>query len=301
MRNGLGEDSMHFVEAKGILSDNGGGCGMNIYRGCSHGCIYCDSRSKCYRFTHPFEDIEVKRNAPELLEKALKSKRKKCMIGTGAMSDPYMHCEEELKLTRECLQIILKYGFGVAVQTKSDRILRDIDLLSEINRSAKCVVQMTLTTYDDDLCRILEPNVCNTKRRIEVLEKMRDRGIPTIVWLTPILPFINDTEENVTAILNECVRTGVKGVIDFGMGLTLRDGDREYYYKALDQHFPGMKERYIRHYGNAYELPSPKAKELKGIFRRICKENGIMSTPEECFRFLRELPDKNPQMSIFDL
>ncbi|MBO6208785.1 MAG: radical SAM protein [Lachnospiraceae bacterium] len=292
---------MHFVEAKGILSDNGSGCGMNIYRGCSHGCIYCDSRSKCYRFTHPFEDIEVKRNAPELLEKALKSKRKKCMIGTGAMSDPYMHCEEELKLTRECLQIILKYGFGVAVQTKSDRILRDIDLLSEINRSAKCVVQMTLTTYDDDLCRILEPNVCNTKRRIEVLEKMRDRGIPTIVWLTPILPFINDTEENVTAILNECVRTGVKGVIDFGMGLTLRDGDREYYYKALDQHFPGMKERYIRHYGNAYELPSPKAKELKGIFRRICKENGIMSTPEECFRFMRELPDKNPQMSIFDL
>ena len=292
---------MHFVEAKGILSDNGGGCGMNIYRGCSHGCIYCDSRSKCYRFTHPFEDIEVKRNAPELLEKALKSKRKKCMIGTGAMSDPYMHCEEELKLTRECLQIILKYGFGVAVQTKSDRILRDIDLLSEINRSAKCVVQMTLTTYDDELCRILEPNVCNTKRRIEVLEKMRGRGIPTIVWLTPILPFINDTEENVTAILNECARTGVKGVIDFGMGLTLRDGDREYYYKALDQHFTGMKERYIRRYGNAYELPSPKAKELKGIFRRICKENGIMSTPEECFRFMRELPDKNPQMSIFDL
>ncbi len=292
---------MHFVEAKGILSDSGGGCGMNIYRGCSHGCIYCDSRSKCYRFTHPFEDIEVKQNAPELLEKALKSKRKKCMIGTGAMSDPYMHCEEELKLTRKCLQIILKYGFGVAVQTKSDRILRDIDLLSEINRSAKCVVQMTLTTYDDDLCRIVEPNVCNTKRRIEVLLKMREMGIPTVVWLTPILPFINDTEENITAILNECVRAGVKGVIDFGMGLTLREGDREYYYNALDKHFPGMKERYIRCYGNAYELPSPKAKELKGIFRRICKENGMLSTPDECFNFMREMPEKYPQMSIFDL
>ena len=292
---------MHFVDAKGILTGSGGYFGMNIYRGCTHGCIYCDSRSRCYQFTHPFEDIEVKQNAPELLEKALKSKRKKCMIGTGAMSDPYMHCEENLRLTRQCLEIILKNGFGVAIQTKSDRILRDIDLLSEINHSAKCVVQMTLTTYDDDLCRILEPNVCNTKRRIEVLEKMRKKGIPTIVWLTPILPFINDSEDNITAILNECVRVGVKGIIDFGMGLTLREGDREYYYAALDKFFPGMKERYIKRYGNAYELPSPNAKELMGIFQRICKDNGILSNPDECFSFMQELPDKYPQMSIFDL
>ena len=292
---------MHFVDAKGILTSNLGYTGMNVYRGCSHGCIYCDSRSKCYQFTHPFEDIEVKRNAPELLEQALKSKRKKCMIGTGAMSDPYMHCEEELRLTRRCLEIILKYGFGAAVQTKSDRILRDIDLLDEINRSAKCVVQMTLTTYDDDLCKILEPNVCNTRRRIEVLEQMRERGIPTVVWLTPILPFLNDTEENVTSILNECARVGVKGVIDFGMGLTLREGDREYYYAALDRHFPGMKERYITRYGNAYELPSPNAKKLKAVFRQICREHGILSTPDECFRFINELPEKYPQMSMFDL
>lgn len=292
---------MHFVDAKGILTGSGGYYGMNIYRGCTHGCIYCDSRSKCYQFTHPFEDIEVKQNAPELLEKALKSKRKKCIIGTGAMSDPYMHCEENLRLTRRCLEIILENDFGVAIQTKSDRILRDIDLLSKINSSAKCVVQMTLTTYDDDLCRILEPNVCNTKRRIEVLEEMHKKGIPTIVWLTPILPFINDTEDNITAILNECVRVGVKGIIDFGMGLTLREGDREYYYAALDKHFPGMKEWYIKRYGNAYELPSPNAKELMGLFQRICKDNGILSTPDECFRFMQELPDKYPQMSIFDL
>ena len=292
---------MHFVDAKGILTSNMGYTGMNVYRGCTHGCIYCDSRSKCYQFTHPFEDIEVKRNAPELLEQALKSKRRKCMIGTGAMSDPYMHCEEELQLTRRCLEIILKYGFGAAVQTKSDRILRDIDLLDEINRSAKCVVQMTLTTYDDDLCKILEPNVCNTRRRIEVLEQMRERGIPTVVWLTPILPFLNDTEENITSILNECARVGVKGVIDFGMGLTLREGDREYYYAALDRHFPGMKERYIARYGNAYELPSPNAKKLKAVFRQICREHGILSTPDECFRYINELPEKYPQMSMFDL
>ena len=292
---------MHFVDAKGILIGSGGHYGMNIYRGCTHGCIYCDSRSRCYQFTHPFEAIEVKQNAPKLLEKALKSKRKKCMIGTGAMSDPYMHCEENLRLTRKCLEIILENDFGVAIQTKSDRILRDIDLLAKINRSAKCVVQMTLTTYDDDLCHILEPNVCITKRRIEVLEEMRKNGIPTIVWLTPILPFINDTEDNITAILNECARVGVKGIINFGMGLTLREGDREYYYAALDRHFPGMKEQYIKQYGNAYELPSPNAKELMGLFQRICKEKGMLSTPDGCFRFMHELPDKYRQMSIFDM
>ena len=292
---------MHFVDAKGILTGNSGYYGMNIYRGCSHGCIYCDSRSKCYQFTHPFEDVEVKRNAPELLEKALRSKRKRCMIGTGAMSDPYMHCEEDLRLTRKCLEIINKYGFGAAIQTKSDRILQDIDLLHEINKSAKCVVQITLTTYDDDLCSILEPHVCNTKRRIEVLEKMQERNIPTIVWLTPILPFINDTEENITSIMNECVRAGVKGIIDFGMGLTLREGDREYYYAALDRYFPGLKQRYIHTYRNSYELPSPDAKELTAIYKRICKENGMMSTPDECFRYMREFPEKQSQISIFDL
>ncbi|WP_026662366.1 SPL family radical SAM protein [Butyrivibrio proteoclasticus] len=291
---------MHFVDAKGILTGKNGFQGMNIYRGCTHGCIYCDSRSKCYQFTHPFEDIEVKQNAPELLEKTLKSKRKKCMIGTGAMSDPYMHCEKDLQLTRKCLEIILRYSFGVAIQTKSDLILRDIDLLSEINKSAKCVVQITLTTYDDELCSILEPNVCNTKCRIEVLEMMQERGIPTVVWLTPILPFINDTKENISAILNECARTGVKGVIDFGMGLTLREGDREYYYEALDKHFPGMKERYIKQYGNAYELPSPNSKELRALFQDICEKNGILSTPDECFRYMSDLPDKYTQMSLFD-
>ena len=292
---------MHFVDAKGILTGSGGHLGMNIYRGCTHGCVYCDSRSRCYQFTHLFEDIEVKQNAPELLEKALQSKRKRCMIGTGSMSDPYMHCEEQLGLTRRCLEVIQKYGFGVAIQTKSDRILRDIDLLDEINRSAKCVVQMTLTTYDDDLCRILEPHVCNTRRRIEVLERMRERGIPTVAWLTPILPFINDTPENVTAILQECVRVGVKGVIDFGMGLTLREGDREYYYAALDKYFPGMKDRYIQRYGNAYELPSPRARELTALFQRICRNNDILSTPEACFAYMNDLPERQQQISLLDM
>ncbi|MCR5575452.1 MAG: radical SAM protein [Oscillospiraceae bacterium] len=290
---------MHFVEAKGLLTGGRGYYGMNIYRGCTHGCIYCDSRSKCYRFTHPFEDVEVKRNAPALLEKALASKRKACMIGTGAMSDPYMHCEEELRLTRQCLEIILRHGFGAAIQTKSDRILRDIDLLDEINRNAKCVVQITLTTWDDTLCGIVEPNVCNTKRRVEVLAELQRRGIPTVVWLSPILPFLNDTEENIRAILDACIRVGVKGILCFGMGLTLREGDREYYYAALDRHFPGLKEKYISTYGDAYELPSPHEAELMKLFQSTCRANGILSTPDECFAYLRELPEKHEQLTLF--
>ena len=287
---------MHFVEAKGILTGGKGHYGMNIYRGCSHGCIYCDSRSKCYQFTHAFEDIEVKQNAPELLDQALKSKRKKGMIGTGSMSDPYMHCEEKLGLTRKCLEIICHHGFGVAVQTKSDRILRDLDLLEEINRNSKCVVQMTLTTWDPLLCRIIEPNVCNTQRRIEVLEEMRKRNIPTVVWLTPILPFINDTEDNIRPILDACTQVRVKGIVCFDMGLTLREGDREYYYAALDRHFPGLKERYIRTYGNAYELPSQNRERLMKLFEDFCRVRSILYRPEDCFSYMSVFPEKFQQI-----
>ena len=216
------------------------------------------------------------------------------------MSDPYMHCEEQLRLTRKCLEIISRYEYGLAIQTKSDRILQDIDLLDEINRKAKCVVQMTLTTYDDELCSILEPNVCNTKRRIEVLAEMQKRGIPTMVWLTPILPFINDTRENISRILDACVRKGVKGIIVFGIGLTLREGDREYYYAALDQHFPGLKQKYIERFGNAYEIPSPRSKELMQLITDTCKANNMLYSPEACFAYMSELPEKYTQITLFD-
>ena len=279
---------MHFVDAKGILSAENG---MNIYRGCTHGCIYCDSRSTCYHFTHSFEDVEVKRNAPLLLEEKLRSKRKKCMIGTGAMCDPYMHCEEELKLTRRCLEIIDHYEFGVAILTKSDRILRDLDLLKSIHKKAKCVVQMTLTTYDDELCKILEPNVCVTSRRFEVMKILRDEGIPTVVWFTPILPFLNDTMENVEGILDDCVQAGVKGVLIFNMGVTLRDGDREYFYEALDKHFPGLREKYQKKYGYAYEVVSDHNEELMNILRDTCEKNGIMHNPHQIFSYLNEFPE----------
>lgn len=289
---------MHFVDAKGILSP---GNGMNIYRGCTHGCIYCDSRSKCYQFTHEFEDIEVKRNAPELLEKALRSKRKKCMIGTGAMCDPYMHCEEQLGLTRKCLEIIDYYGFGLAIQTKSDRILRDLELLKSIHRKAKCVVQMTLTTYDEELCKIIEPNVCTTKRRYEVLEILKENGIPTIVWLSPLLPWINDTRENIEGILQYCIQAKVYGILCFGIGMTLREGDREYYYEALERHFPGLRRKYHNKYGYAYEITSEHHTELMKLVHEQCRKHNMVCSVEELFAYMRAFPEKEEyeQLSLF--
>ena len=280
---------MHKVNVKGILSAKNG---MNIYRGCLHGCIYCDSRSLCYQMNHKFEDIEVKANAVGLLENTLRRKRNKCMIGTGAMSDPYMPIEEKLGNMRKCLEVIERYGFGVTMITKSTKVLRDLDLLKKINEKSKCVVQMTLTTYDEDLCRIVEPNVETTYERFRALKILRDNGIPTVVWLCPILPFINDTEENIRGILDYCVRAKVKGIINFDMGVTLRDGNREYFYKKLDEHFPGLKEKYIRMYGNSYQLSSPNSRQLNMIYKSECIKNGIMCDVNECFEYLNKYEDK---------
>ena len=288
---------MHYINVKTILSARNG---INIYRGCTHGCIYCDSRSDCYKFDHRFEDIAVKQNAPALLEDALKRKRKPCMIGTGAMCDPYMHCEEALGYTRKCLEIIDRYDCGVTVLTKSDRILRDIDLLEQINRRSKAVVQMTLTTFDEELCRIIEPNVCTTKRRCEVLKECQKRGIPTVVWLCPILPYINDSEENLRGILDYCFDAGVVGIINVGFGVTLRAGNREYFYRKLDEYFPGMKERYQKRFGGSYECPSDRSAMLWNIFKKECGSHGVMVDPNEVFAYLNEYPIQDQQISLFD-
>lgn len=289
---------MHEVTAKGILSAQNG---MNIYRGCTHGCIYCDSRSKCYQLNHKFEDIEVKVNAPELLEQVLSKKRKKSMILTGAMTDPYIPLELKLQNMRKCLQIIEQYKFGVSIQTKSSMILRDLELLKRIHKKSKCVVQMTLTTYDETLCKIIEPNVSSTKERFEVLKIMRDEKIPTIVWLTPILPFINDSLENIQGILEYCIEAKVKGILCFNFGLTLREGNREYFYLKLDQHFKGMKEIYQNYYGTAYEIISPRNKELKKELERICSKYNIMFRTDEIFSYLHQYESNDYQQLSFNL
>ena len=290
---------MHYVKVKGILSAKNG---MNLYRGCSHGCIYCDSRSKCYHIEHDFEDIEVKENGIELLEYTLRHKRQKCMIGMGSMTDPYIPLEMELENVRKTLYLIDKYGFGFTVITKSDRILRDIDLLHKINQKTKCVVQMTLTTYSESLCKKIEPNVCTTNARFEVLKTLHDLGIPTVVWLSPILPFINDTEENISGILDLCIEAKVYGIICFGMGLTLREGNREYFYRQLDRLFPHIKDKYIREYGNQYIIPSPRNHQLMQLFHQKCSENGILHNNKEIFDYLNSFEEKcmGCQLSFWD-
>lgn len=285
---------MHYTTAKTILSAKNG---MNLYRGCTHGCIYCDSRSLKYNMDHEFEDIEVKENALELLKREL-IKRPPAMIETGAMTDPYVPLEKRLKYVRKSLELIYRYGFGFTCITKSDLVLRDLDLLEKINDKTKAVVQVTITTADDDLCRILEPNVCPTSRRVEVLEALDGAGIPTIVWLCPILPYINDTEDNIRSILDCCIDTNVKGIWCHGMGLTLREGNREYFYQKLDEHFPGMKERYVRQFGDDYAIPSPDNARLMSIFKRRTFENGIMNNFSEIFEYLYEFPQKSVQTKL---
>jgi DNA repair photolyase len=285
---------MHYVKSKSILSAKNG---MNLYRGCTHGCIYCDSRSDVYNMNHKFEDIEVKENYLELLKMEL-IRRPKSMIGTGAMTDPYIPLEKRLGHVRKSLELIYRYGFGFTCITKSDLILRDLDLLKKINEKSKAVVQMTLTTADDDLCKILEPNVCPTSRRVEVLKTLRDNGIPTVVWLCPILPYINDTEDNITRILDYCIESDVYGIICFEMGLTLRDGNRQHFYRKLDEHFPGLKERYIREFADSYVIPSPKNRELMKIFTEKTNEHGILNKSEDIFEYLADFPQDSVQSRL---
>ena len=287
---------MHDIEAKSLLTRWNS---MNLYRGCTHGCIYCDSRSRCYQFTHPFEDVAVKRNAPDLLEDILRTKRKPVMIGTGSMSDPYQPCEETLRLTRRCLELIHRYGFGASVITKSDRVLRDRDLFADIHQRAKSVLQMTLTVADDDLSRILEPNVSPSSRRYVILKAFQERGVPTVVWLSPFLPFLTDTEENFDQLMDWCLDAGVRGIVCFGIGMTLREGNREYYYQVLDRYFPGVRARYQKTYGDAYELSSPNHTRLMAKFHSLCEQYGILHDPEACFAWMRKMPEDRGQMSLF--
>lgn len=269
---------------------------MNLYRGCTHGCIYCDSRSHCYQFDHPFEDVAVKYRAPELLEGELRKKRRPCMIGTGAMSDSYMPLELELRLTRRCLEIIANHGFGLAIQTKSDQILDDLPLLQAIHDRARCVVQMTITTFDDALCGRIEPNVCPTSARLQTLHTLREAGIPTVVWLSPLLPFINDTRENIEAILKACAAAGVSGIVCFGMGVTLRAGNREYFYAQLDKSFSGMRARYEKRFGYAYSCASENNHALMHFASDFCAARHIPFGVEGLLADLRQMPSREPRL-----
>jgi DNA repair photolyase len=245
---------------------------------------------------HAFEDIEVKENAIPILEKQLARKRKPAMISTGAMTDPYLPIENRLKLTHQALELVKKYGFGISLLTKSDRILADLPLIQDINQQTKAVVQVTLTTADDQLCRQIEPHVSPTSERINILAQCQQLQISTVVWLGPILPFINDTEENLNFLLAACVTYGVQAIMCFGFGVTLRTGSREFFYSQLDQKFPNMKQKYQQYYGNRYECPSPNHQRLWQILADTCKKHNILYGVNDVFAYLAEFPETSPNV-----
>ena len=274
---------------------------VNLYRGCTHGCIYCDSRSNCYGIKN-FENVTVKKDAIKQLALELKKKRVKNIIRTGSMCDPYIKLEQELKLTHGMLEEVYKQGFGISLLTKSCGVLRDLELLKKINQKTKAIVEMTITTYNDQLCKKIEPNVSLTSERFEALRKLNESGIETLVWLCPILPFINDTEENLRKILQKLKEVGTKRLIVFGFGVTLREGNREYFYKMLDKNFPGTKEKYIKAFGYSYVCNSPNSEALFKVLKEECKNLGIIYDYNAHFKYLKNFRFQAPcQQTIWQI
>lgn len=294
---------MNFIPAKTILSGYAEnnmwfGCNynMNIYKGCCHGCIYCDSRSECYGVEN-FDEVRAKENALVLIERELKSKRKKGVIGTGAMSDPYNPLEKEHRLTRGALELINRHGFGVAIATKSDLILRDIDILQEISKHSPVLVKITITTADDELCGKIEPHVTPSSQRFEAIRRLSEAGINTCILLMPVLPFIEDTEENIRKIIELAHKNGASFIYP-AFGVTLRQNQRDWFFAKLDALFPSVKEKYIEHFGSAYECRSQKNKELWNLFQTECKNAGIKYRMNDIISAYKEGYDDG-QLSLF--
>lgn len=273
---------MEKVPAKTILQRNkssdwfGNDYNMNLYRGCCHGCIYCDSRSECYH-VEDFDTVRAKENALAILRDELRRKIRKGIIGTGAMSDPYNPFEQTELLTRHALELINAYEFGITVITKSPLITRDIDVYSEISEHSPVLCKMTVTTADDELCRLIEPNVAPASERFEALAKMSENGLFTGITLMPVLPFIEDTAENIRKIVRAAHECGVRCIYPF-FGVTLRTNQREYFLNELDKRFPDseLRERYTRRFGNSYECVSSDVKRLWSIFTSECNRFGIL-------------------------
>ena len=278
--------NMEFIPAKTIISgftaDNswfGINYNMNIYKGCSHGCIYCDSRSECYRVKN-FDQVRAKENALTIIARELKSKRRTGVIGTGAMSDPYNPFEKEYHLTRGALELINKHRFGVSIATKSDLITRDLDVLKAIQVHSPVLIKITITTYDDELCKKIEPNVAVSSKRFAAINELSNHGIFTGILLMPVLPFLEDNEENIKEIVRFAYESGAKFIYP-AFGVTLRQNQRAWFYKKLDEKFPDLKQKYIKRYGNAYQCRSPKAKALWQVFRKECDKYGILYKMED--------------------
>lgn len=297
------KDNMRFIPAKTILSGYadhnnwfGNNYNMNIYKGCCHGCIYCDSRSECYRVGN-FDEVRAKENALALLARELRSKRKTGVIGTGAMSDPYNPFEKEYCLTRGALELISSHHFGISIATKSDLVTRDMDVLKSIKEHSPVLIKITITTWDDTLCKKIEPHVAEASRRFSTIRELSDNGIFAGILLMPVLPFLEDNEENISGIIRLAYENGAKFIYP-AFGVTLRQNQRDWYYKKLDEHFPTLKQQYINQFGNAYECRSPKAQVLWQLFQRECNKVGILYKMEDIIKGYKKGYGDN-QLSLF--
>jgi len=279
---------MEYIPAKSIITRTkdsawfGIDYNMNIYRGCSHGCIYCDSRSDCYH-NEQFDKIKVKSDALTIIRNDLRRKVKKGVVGTGAMSDPYNPIEREMKLSRNALELINAYGFGASIATKSPLVTRDADILRDIKAHSPVLVKITITTSDDSLSKLIEPNAAPSSQRFEAVKALSSEGLFTGILLMPVLPFIEDNLENITSLIRMAKENGARFIYP-AFGMTMRQGQREYYYQALDKHFPGLKEKYIRRYGSRYTCASPNAKALWSVFASQCDSQGILYKMQDIIR-----------------
>lgn len=293
---------MEYIYAKTILqkashSENWFGIdyNMNLYKGCPHKCIYCDSRSDCYKIDN-FDKVRAKENEIEILNKELKKKRKKGVIGIGAMSDTYNPFERQHEITRKALKLICDYNYGISIETKSDLIVRDIDLFKEINKKANLILKFTITTADDNLSKTIEPNVCVSSLRFEAMKKLSNEGLFVGTLITPILPFITDKEENIKNIVRLSSENGAKFVFSMG-AVTLRENQRQYYYEQLDKFFPGIKEKYIKTYGNDY-ICNTQNKNLKKVFEEECKKYGLLYKMSDIIKAYKKKNDDFQQLTF---
>lgn len=271
---------MEFIQAKTLVQSVQHGSqwfgvdyNMNLYRGCCHGCIYCDSRSECYHVDH-FDTVRIKQDTGMMLRNELARKRRKGVVGIGAMSDTYNPFEKQYEVTREALQILAQFHFGVCIETKSDLIVRDIDVLKEIQAFAPVITKLTVTTADDHLAKQIEPYAPSSSKRLMAIRKMRDAGIYAGVLMMPILPFINDTPANIKAVVKAAYDAHASFIYP-SFGVTLRANQRDYYYEKLDALYPGLRKQYERTYGEKYMCDSPQAKLLASVFRQECNRYGI--------------------------
>lgn len=296
---------MEFIPAKTIVSgymeENrwfGNNYNMNIYKGCCHGCIYCDSRSECYRVEN-FDEVRAKENALALIERELKSKRRTGVVGTGAMSDPYNPFEKQYMLTRGALELINKYKFGSAIATKSNLVTRDIDILKSIQIHSPVIVKITITSFDDELCKKIEPNVAVSSKRFSAIKELSENELFAGILMMPILPFLEDNEENIKNIITSAHESGAKFIYP-AFGVTLRQNQRDWYYNKLDENFPGIKQKYINQFGNSYGCSSPNGNKLKQIFKALCKKYNMLYKMNDIIKEYKKGYD-DKQLSIFDL